>query len=249
MKLNCPLITDFQSNEDLKIIDSFKKLNNLDILNEDDSIRVEVDFVNYQEFYSLPFFSRSDHEYTTCIKYRMYKKYIVDYYYSQTYYPTKKFSLQGFKCYFNEDDYKFDRPFLYYHYIDKKYTYYFYNENNIDNNDPICSIKIILDEIIIINSICFLINSDKSYNYIENKPSIEKIIYNHTMYEFYDKIYNMYNINMRDYTIYGIDSDSDISSDINLPDFSSQDELLNYISTTYFTPEESPFNFQLKFVD
>ena len=47
IKLNCPLITDFQSNEDFKINTELE----LDISTFD-----LVDFIDYDDIYSLPFF-------------------------------------------------------------------------------------------------------------------------------------------------------------------------------------------------
>jgi len=45
--------------------------------------------------------------------------------------------------------------------------------------------------------------------------------------------------------------DNDVCAKLNLPNFSSQDEIFDYIADTYFTPcqIQTPFNFQLKFVD
>jgi hypothetical protein len=44
---------------------------------------------------------------------------------------------------------------------------------------------------------------------------------------------------------------NDVCAKLNLPNFSSQDEIFDYIANTYFTPcqIQTPFNFQLKFVD
>jgi hypothetical protein len=222
IKLNCPLITDFQSNEDFKINTELE----LDIPTFD-----LVDFIDYDDIYSLPFF---DYKYiyndNYCIKYKVSKKYIINYYYNKNINDDNIFKLVGFMCYFNEDDYKNNKSFMYHDYINNIYKYSYLNMNIY------IPITFIVNKILIINNICFLFDTE-----IDNYNYIEKINIDISNKNFIAKIYDKYKIYIDELEIR-----NDISSDIILPEFYQKDEVFDYISNTFFI-----FNslLELKFID
>ena len=225
-KLNCPLIKDFQSNEDLKI--------NIEL----DLIDNDYNFISYDEIYSLPFFDyHYNYDDNISIKYKTYKKYLVEYYYNKNKKTDKIFKLVGFMCYFNEDDYKNNKSFMYHDYINNIYNYNF--------NDKY-SIIFILNKILVINNIIYLfdnLNLDLDLDLDYPKKIIIDISAPHiaSNYNIISKIYDKYKIYIN---ILQMINDSNF----NLPEFFSEDEVYEYIFSTYFTYDSYIENL-LKFID
>jgi hypothetical protein len=222
IKLNCPLITDFQSNEDFKINTELE----LDISTFD-----LVDFIDYDDIYSLPFFDyKYKYHHNYCIKYKVSKKYIINYYYNKNINDDNIFKLVGFMCYFNEDDYKNNKSFMYHDYINNIYKYSYLNMNIY------IPITFIVNKILVINNICFLFDTE-----IDNYNYIEKINIDISNKNFIAKIYDKYKIYIDELEIR-----NDISSDIILPEFYQKDEVFDYISNTFFISNSL---LELKFID
>jgi len=151
----------------------------------------------------------------------------------------------------------------------RKLPFFIYDENE-DNNEIIYKFTSINNNKFIINYY-YLQTQNSNYifiafmSYINNDYYINNMpfLYYNNCNKFYDYYFytkNIYRIMFIKDNFIIIDNKyiydhgtiyNDVCAKLNLPNFSSQDEIFDYIADTYFTSSQiqTPFNFQLKFVD